>query len=830
MSAENESSTANSNSEKRTTSVILLDVAGTITSLNFIKETLFPYAEKHLEEQLKANWEDENVKALVKKLSSENEELTIEKELTYKKGYDDGSLKPHVYSDVPEALAIWTKTKRIAVYSRGTVESQKLFLKHTTEGDLSGHISNYFDLSVGDKQDDASYVKIAEQLSITPEELIYINDEIDEAKAAKKAGATAILIKRDGNVEIPEADSAGFTIISSLIELPTGGESGKRKNEEPETAEAPPPKVAKTENEAENKEKAAVDKKEDNKIELAIEAMEVDAVETGKGEDKKVAETVVESAPSVSESKAEKAPAATEPVVADQDVEMAEESKAPEESPPKSDETVKKTAEKTEEKPKEEKPATAASKEEEVVKTEKDVVDKMEVETKIVENKLADEVKTIDDKKKTDEVKKVEKDETKIEVTAEKTDDTKTEETKENNVPIKEKTESSETNAQKETAEKEAVSMETESSEASAKNQNEDAKNKDVTSQVSTNDTGPKQEKNIEEKKEDGKEIEEKKPEIEAGEKPSKKEKLVDGNEKMEVENKKSEETIIKKDAKGEVSTNDTGTNKEETKVEEMDAINEDKLLESSQDEDIASKKEDEIKNSESQNGVCTKEPSVKIDEKKPEAMEVETKTDEKAATSTESTDKTNDVNTVTATVDVSSNVNTKDDEKEATKDVNKKEDDTKTVDAKTETVTKDVNTEDKMKETTEECVNNLEKTKKITETNKENPAGKPEESRTAEVKSSDAIDGIDGEKMETSAKTENVNGEATTSDAMENQSDLANGTDSNSGANSSSADGVENGDDVKNNGGVNNSTTEEEIKVKKLEEKSDSNTVSVEA
>lgn len=84
-----------------------------------------------------------------------------------------------VYSDVPEALAIWTKTKRIAVYSRGTVESQKLFLKHTTEGDLSGHISNYFDLSVGDKQDDASYVKIAEQLSITPEELIYINDEID---------------------------------------------------------------------------------------------------------------------------------------------------------------------------------------------------------------------------------------------------------------------------------------------------------------------------------------------------------------------------------------------------------------------------------------------------------------------------------------------------------------------------------------------------------------------------------------------------------------------------------------------------------------------------
>lgn len=41
--------------------------------------------------------------------------------------------------------------------------------------------------------------------------------------------------------------------------------------------------MAKTENEAENKEKAAVDKKEDNKIELAIEAMEVDAVETGKG-------------------------------------------------------------------------------------------------------------------------------------------------------------------------------------------------------------------------------------------------------------------------------------------------------------------------------------------------------------------------------------------------------------------------------------------------------------------------------------------------------------------------------------------------------------------
>lgn len=59
---------------------------------------------------------------------------------------------------------------------------------------------------------------------------------LTEANAAKKSGATAILIKREGNKEISEEESAGFTILSSLADLPLES-SRKRKNEERDTPE-----------------------------------------------------------------------------------------------------------------------------------------------------------------------------------------------------------------------------------------------------------------------------------------------------------------------------------------------------------------------------------------------------------------------------------------------------------------------------------------------------------------------------------------------------------------------------------------------------------------
>ncbi|KRT86568.1 hydrolase, partial [Oryctes borbonicus] len=376
MSAEKECTSSGNPLEKRP--VILLDIAGTITSHGFLKDTLYPYAAAHLEEYVKTNWDEQDIKTLVKHLSSGEEALPLEKvvekcktiintqydkptpvqnvqEATYKKGFEDGSLVAHIFPDVPEALENWSKTKRIAIFSKGNVESQKQLIAHTTSGDLSKYISHYFDLSVGGKTDDASYTKIAEQLSIAPEELIYINDQIDEANAAKKAGITAILVKREGNKEIPEADSADFTILASFadhfLEM-----SGKRKNEEPETPEAPPPKVAKTEIESTSRDNAtSAQKTEEQKVEIAAEAMEVDSEELVKEEEAKPAEVPQEPTTS-SKTEELKETRVTEETIADEDIEMVEETKitkAPEETAQKVEITTK-PEEKVEEKPQEE--------------------------------------------------------------------------------------------------------------------------------------------------------------------------------------------------------------------------------------------------------------------------------------------------------------------------------------------------------------------------------------------------------------------------------------------------------------------------------------------
>lgn len=237
--------------------VIVVDILGTTTSINFAKETLFPFVNKNVEEILKEKWDDESVKKAVKQLKEGEEELNLEgavklvKELTdsgsenpglktiqglvYSKGYENGELKAHVFSDVAVAFEQWAKTRKVAIYSTGSVESQKQLFARSVEGDLSSHISNYFDQSVGPKTETDSYKKIAEELSSKPEELLFLTDNIEEGKAAKKAGFSVSLVSREGNAELPE-ESSSFTVVSSFKEILLENPA-KRKNTEEQPAE-----------------------------------------------------------------------------------------------------------------------------------------------------------------------------------------------------------------------------------------------------------------------------------------------------------------------------------------------------------------------------------------------------------------------------------------------------------------------------------------------------------------------------------------------------------------------------------------------------------------
>lgn len=282
-------------------SAVVLDVAGTTTSIEFVKDTLFPFADKNCEEYLKDNFDNEDVKKALKLLKedlpdvaaavaafkelsaggSDNEGLKIIQGLIYKEGYASEKLKAHTFSDVPLAFDTWAKTMKVAIYSTGSIDSQKLLFAHTTEGDITSHITHYFDqTNIGTKTDKDSYEKIAKELGMKPEEVVFVSDDVKELKAAKDAKLFTVLVKREGNDEVPEDDAKEHSVVATFTDLVS---TGKRKcpvDETPEIKE-PPTKVAKTEKEiAASEEPIVPEKKKDDE-----EKMEVDSTTESK-EDK----------------------------------------------------------------------------------------------------------------------------------------------------------------------------------------------------------------------------------------------------------------------------------------------------------------------------------------------------------------------------------------------------------------------------------------------------------------------------------------------------------------------------------------------------------------
>lgn len=237
----------------------LLDVEGTVAPLTLTSEVLFPYARAHFAEFLSRNFEQEAVRADLALLSEENRgeaaldapriatgckrtpdgkpafvggslayllwlmdrdrKSTALKSLQgkiWKAGFESGELKGTLFDDVPAAFARWSKRGRVAIYSSGSVEAQKLLFRHTNFGDLTPLISGYFDTRTGPKQAVASYVAIAQEVGVAPCDALFFSDVVKELDAAREAGCGTRLVVRPGN---PPVDSPnGHAMIRSLDE------------------------------------------------------------------------------------------------------------------------------------------------------------------------------------------------------------------------------------------------------------------------------------------------------------------------------------------------------------------------------------------------------------------------------------------------------------------------------------------------------------------------------------------------------------------------------------------------------------------------------------
>jgi enolase-phosphatase E1 len=218
---------------------VLLDVEGTVGSIDFVRQVLFPYARSRLGAFVREHFDDPDVAAdlaatareadlpptdidalvaVLEQWSDQDRKVTPLKSLQgriWAAGYRAGELEAHLYGDAASAIRRWHDAgRRIHIYSSGSVQAQKLYFRYTRHGDLSSCIDGYFDTTTGAKQSPVSYQAIAAAVGLAAAEILFLSDSAAELKAAAAAGLKAVQARRG-----PEADADYEPHVTSFDEL-----------------------------------------------------------------------------------------------------------------------------------------------------------------------------------------------------------------------------------------------------------------------------------------------------------------------------------------------------------------------------------------------------------------------------------------------------------------------------------------------------------------------------------------------------------------------------------------------------------------------------------
>jgi len=205
--------------------LILCDIEGTTSSISFVHDVMFPLAFEKMDSWIESNYASVSgeskqfTAALAERLQRPAGSLSaadIADELKrmikadvkdtflklvqgriWKESFESGSLKSHFYDDVVPAFEKWINSGlKIAIYSSGSVEAQKLFFRYSEKGDLSSFLSGYYDTTSGPKKEKKSYCNIASALQLKPEEILFLSDISEELDAASSCGMHTLLSVR----------------------------------------------------------------------------------------------------------------------------------------------------------------------------------------------------------------------------------------------------------------------------------------------------------------------------------------------------------------------------------------------------------------------------------------------------------------------------------------------------------------------------------------------------------------------------------------------------------------------------------------------------------
>ena len=234
--------------------VVVLDIEGTVCPISFVKTTLFPYFLEKLPLEISAltfplNFTSnspveqicsqfpENVRGssdslleYITSLVNNDIKDPILKSLQgfiWKLGYENGELMAPVYEDSIEFVKDMSKTKKIYIYSSGSIKAQILLFGHVKDAngtslDMNRYLSGYYDITTaGFKQESESYVKILKDIGYESKQssVLFLSDNVKEVDAAIQAGMNSLVVDRPGNAPLNETDKKSFSIIETFKEL-----------------------------------------------------------------------------------------------------------------------------------------------------------------------------------------------------------------------------------------------------------------------------------------------------------------------------------------------------------------------------------------------------------------------------------------------------------------------------------------------------------------------------------------------------------------------------------------------------------------------------------
>jgi enolase-phosphatase E1 len=226
-------------------SAIVIDIEGTTSPTDSVRDKLYDYTRRHLGPWLIDNqggaanpviadtrelsgradagpteiaeilcgWLDSDVKAAP---------LKAVQGLVCAAGFRGGELHGEFFDDVPGVLASWHADGiRLYVYSSGSVRNQQDWFGYARGGELASLISGWFDLAnAGAKRDSASYDGIAEAIGVAPDHILFLSDHPDELDAATAAGWSVLGVVRPGE---PNAPRPPHHWIGSFDEISLSG-------------------------------------------------------------------------------------------------------------------------------------------------------------------------------------------------------------------------------------------------------------------------------------------------------------------------------------------------------------------------------------------------------------------------------------------------------------------------------------------------------------------------------------------------------------------------------------------------------------------------------